>query len=586
MENLFELNSDRGFAFSRHTIYGFSGCCILKRILWQTQRLLCSHQNSENKAEICGLLTKTKSIPLQDYWNHPVCTFSIVRFQGTGLSFAKPKPQMLPYLTLIEINRQTATAVYVQIANAIVRHVKNGVIPTGTKLPGTRIMAGLLNIHRKTAVAAYDELAAQGWIEQIPSKGTFVSRQLPEIQPQALPQTAKGIRQNPHPAQAGFTFSKDTILQRPALKAGNLLGFDDGFPDVRLAPLDVLARKYRAILKRGFQKKLLSYSDTLGNAYLRQVLAGYLHQSRGLAISEDTVCITRGSVMGIYLAAQLICQNGDAVIVGQTNYLTASMIFQQIGAKVIKVPVDGQGISVDAIEQMCQKQRIRLLYVTPHHHYPTTVTLSAERRIRLLQLAGQYGFVILEDDYDYDYHYASSPILPLASADTHGMVVYVGSLSKVIAPAFRVGYVVAPPDFIEQMGCLRRIIDRQGDTILEQAVAELIAEGELKRHLKKAQKLYHQRRDRFCGLLENHFEDAMHFKIPAGGMAVWAEFNESLSLPKLAENARKNGLLLGDGRNYDAWNINATRMGFASLTMNEMEKAVEMLAAVVKKNGE
>lgn len=520
-----------------------------------------------------------KSISLQDYQRHPVFAYVVVRFLNTK--------NMLPYQTLIAINRRNTTPVYIQIANSLIRHVKNGIVPAGAKLPGTRAMAELLGIHRKTAVAAYDELTAQGWIEQIPSKGTFVNKQLPSIQPQVLNRK----HQSGLASEAGFAFQKDTVLQRPVLKAENLLSFDDGFPDVRLAPLDALARKYRSILKRDFQKNLLSYSDTLGNAYLRQVLAEYLHQSRGLAVSQatghepaDNICLTRGSVMGIYLAAQLICQSGDAVLLGETNYLTASLIFRRIGAKIIKIPVDGQGISVDAIEDICRKQTVRLLYVTPHHHYPTTVTLSAERRIRLLQLSEKHGFAILEDDYDYDYHYASSPILPLASADTRGMVVYVGSLSKVIAPAFRVGYVAAPPDFIRQMGCLRRIVDRQGDTILEQSVAELIAEGELKRHLKKAQKLYHQRRDHCCQLLQSHCKASLNFKIPNGGMAVWAEFEPSLNLAKISEKARKKGLLLGDGQNYDAENLNATRMGFASLNTDEMEKAVEILAGLLAEN--
>ncbi len=484
---------------------------------------------------------------------------------------------MLPYASLLSFDRQSPVPVYLQITNGLIRNIRQGVIASGTKLPGTRHLAQQLEVHRKTVIRAYDDLLSQGWITQQPSRGTFVSDKLPEIPPQKITTTETSA----FPKHTGFALVDHSHLHRAVVKAGKLVGFDDGFPDIRLAPVDTLARKYRTIMQRSFQRNLLSYSDTLGNLYLRQQLAEYLQQSRGLAVSEDTICITRGSVMGIHLAAKLICQPGDRVVVGETNYLAANLIFRHLNTTLLKVPMDGQGISVDHIEQLCRRQPIRLLYVTPHHHYPTTVTLSAERRIRLLQLAHQYGFAIIEDDYDYDFHYASSPILPLASADTQGMVVYVGSLTKAIAPAFRVGYLVAPRNLIEEAGYLRRIMDRQGDTILEQAIAELIAEGELKRHLKKAQKLYHQRRDYFCELLQTHLTEALSFKVPDGGMAVWGTFASEIDLPALSQKAQQSGLLLGNGQSYDSPGLNATRIGFASLAVEEMEPLVKKLSQLI-----
>jgi GntR family transcriptional regulator/MocR family aminotransferase len=245
----------------------------------------------------------------------------------------------------------------------------------------------------------------------------------------------------------------------------------------------------------------------------------------------------------------------------------------------VRIPVDENGILTEVLAEICSTQSIRLLYITPHHHYPTTVTLSAERRMKLLQLADKYGFVILEDDYDYDYHYTGSPILPLASADTNGMVIYVGSLSKIIAPAIRIGYVVAPRNLIDELAFLRRIIDRQGDTILEQAVAELFAEGEIKRHLKKTQRIYHQRRDYCAALLQKVDKNTLDFQIPNGGMAFWTHFSPTINLQQLAQKAQKAGLYLGNGLGYNAANqaVNSVRMGFASLELAEMEEAVAKL---------
>ncbi|WP_052732303.1 aminotransferase class I/II-fold pyridoxal phosphate-dependent enzyme [Hymenobacter terrenus] len=140
-------------------------------------------------------------------------------------------------------------------------------------------------------------------------------------------------------------------------------------------------------------------------------------------------------------------------------YCAADHAFAQRGAQLRRVGVDAHGLRVDEVEALCQQQPIRLLYLTPHHHYPTTVTLSAERRVRLLQLAERYDFIIMEDDYDFDFHYDGSPILPLASANRAGRVLYLGSLSKVLAPGFRVGYIVAPADIIAELAHLRVLID-------------------------------------------------------------------------------------------------------------------------------
>ncbi|WP_266368764.1 MocR-like pyridoxine biosynthesis transcription factor PdxR [Tellurirhabdus rosea] len=482
---------------------------------------------------------------------------------------------MLPYKTLFVLNRQSATPLSAQLITTFIRHIRQGILPANTRLPGSRTLAVLLGIHRKTVIAAYEDLAAQGWLVQHPSRGTFVSSQLPDITPRPLPDTpTKGMA-----GRTGYEVKKRKHLAIPVLKNNALLTFDDGFPDVRLAPVEQLARNYRSILKRGFQHHLLGYSDTNGSLFFRQQLARYLHDSRGIPATAEHVFTTRGSVMAIYLLAQVLLEPGDTVAVGQTNYRTANMIFAERGATLLRLPVDQQGLVVEALAEQCRRQPVRLLYLTPHHHHPTTVTLSAERRIQLLQLAEQYGFVILEDDYDYDFHYASSPILPLASADPAGMVVYIGSFTKSMAPAFRVGYVVAPPDLIAELGYLRRIVDRQGDTVLEQAIAEMLAEGDIQRHLKKAQKIYHQRRDAFCRLLREEVGHAVSFTVPDGGLAVWAEFAKELDLAVLSARCREQGLVFSDGRFYhpDGLPLHHTRLGFASCTVEEMEQGVAIL---------
>jgi GntR family transcriptional regulator/MocR family aminotransferase len=250
---------------------------------------------------------------------------------------------------------------------------------------------------------------------------------------------------------------------------------------------------------------------------------------------------------------------------------------------LVRVKIDECGIDVDAIEKICKRKKIKAVYITSHHHYPTTVTLIASRRIKLLELSEKFGFIIIEDDYDYDFHYLSSPILPLISADQKGMIVYIGTLSKTIAPAIRTGYVVAPPNLILELCRLRQLIDTQGDPIIELTLAELFAEGEIRRHMKKALQEYHKRRDFLCEALSENFSDSINFKIPDGGLAVWAKFNKSIPLPSLTEKLKAQGIILSNGliHNSGPVSLNATRLGFGWMNETETETAISILRKTI-----
>lgn len=359
-------------------------------------------------------------------------------------------PVNVPFKSLIQLDRQSDQAVYLQIAYQLMNAIQRGMLVPGLKLPGTRSLCVDLEVHRKTVIAAYDELETQGWIEIRPNKGTFIGAKTLDSHPEPLPYHQELLVR--YAASTGYHFKKSMLLDLPILKNNSELEFTDGLPDVRLAPLDQLSRVYSTNLKRRRNSRYLGYSHHEGSEHFKEMLATYLNNTRGLPISEKNIMITRGVDMGIYLAADLLLETGDLVVVGDLSYYVANMIFQKAGAEIISVPVDGEGICVEAVKDLCKKNKIRMLYLTPHHHYPTTVTLSAKRRIELLQLSTAYGFIILEDDYDYDFHYDSSPVLPLASADGQGMVVYIGSFCKSLAPGFRSGYLVAPENLISELG--------------------------------------------------------------------------------------------------------------------------------------
>ncbi|MFC3157637.1 PLP-dependent aminotransferase family protein [Chryseobacterium arachidis] len=228
---------------------------------------------------------------------------------------------------------------------------------------------------------------------------------------------------------------------------------------------------------------------------LQTSLCNYLKQTRGFDIETENVFVTRGAQMAIYIAASLIIRPGDKVIVSDPSYFIANAVFEKLGAQLIPVPVDEEGMCTDMIEEILKKNDIRMMYVIPHHHHPTTVTMSVERRKHLLHLINQYDIAVIEDDYDYDFQFKYDPYLPLASDDHGGKIIYIGSLTKVLGTPFRLGYMISTTEFLEEANKMRRMIDIRGDVIIEEAAANLINNGDLTRHIQRSNKIYAQRCD-------------------------------------------------------------------------------------------
>lgn len=485
------------------------------------------------------------------------------------------------FSSFVLIDRTSAQPIYLQVSQQMINAVQRGYLLVGTKLPGTRALSEVLQVHRKTAIAIYDELEAQGWVEVRPNKGTFVIHQTHQVKiDKPYPQLVSLAK---YPASTGFTFRQSTILDNPFEFSKNQLGFNDGQPDIRLTQMQHLSRWYSASMKRKQNLKRLTAYNMEGSAYFREQLSNYLNHSRGLHISKNNLLITRSVEMSLYLISQILLSKGHQVLVGDLSMFSANMVFQQTGAKVRTIPLDENGIDVDYIRTHFQPGEVRMVYVTPHHHYPTTVTLSAQRRISLLQLAREYGFVIVEDDYDYDFQYEQTAVMPLASGDIDGMVVYVGAFGKTLAPAFQTGFVVAPDNLIAEMRKYLALIDRQGDVIMEQALGEMIEEGEVHRHLKKSLKVYRERRDLFCEILEARFDGLVKFQKPAGGLALWTAWTPGFSLFQLANKCRQGNLFIPKNILYQNNILSAMRLGFGHLNQTEIEQSLEILRRAVMK---
>lgn len=481
------------------------------------------------------------------------------------------------YLSHIHIDKRSASPVYIQLRDSIRNCIITGSILPATKLPSSRTLCAHFSVNRQTVIAATDELLAEGWLKSMGTKGLFVNEKLPLVKPVPLGAVARS-----YPATTGFTFN-NTKKQPPKIPARHHnIGFDDGYADVRITPITELGRAYTQTIKEKSRHTRLSKREPIhGSTLLRTELAS-LMSYRGLGIQPDNILITQGSQMSIFLAASLLINKGDNVIVTSPNYNTSNVCFERLGANLIKTSIDKNGMITDEVESICKKKKIKCLYVTSHHHHPTTVTLSIERRLQLLRLAQQYGFAIIEDDYDYDFHYQNRPLMPIASNDTGGHVIYLGSFSKILSHKFRVGYIIAPENFISELIHFRRLVDRQGDVILQDAVGKLLRDNVIKNHIKKAINTYMPRRDYAYELL-GELSDYMQCDKPEGGLAFWSIFDKKISLPGVAAKCAAKNIYFPDGLWYNADDPlrNGCRMGFASMNKKETDMAVDILRSAL-----
>jgi GntR family transcriptional regulator/MocR family aminotransferase len=460
----------------------------------------------------------------------------------------------------------------VQIAQAIAQDIARGRLAPGARLPGSRTLASMLGVHRNTVNAALAELSAQGWVESQPARGVFVRGPSPSDTPRPF---ARGVAERKGvPARTGFELRPQRTPPPSREPPTDFLLLTGGIPDPRLFPHAALSRAYRRVLRRR-GARLLDYGPPYGEPSLRRALADMLRSTRGLACEADDVLITRGSQQSIWLSAHALLAPGDRVGVEVFGYPPAWEALRSTGATLVPLPLDHEGLRLDALEACLKEAPLRALYLTPHHQYPTMVTLSARRRLALLELARRHRFAILEDDYSNEFHYEGRPRLPLASADVHGHVVYIGGLSKILAPGLRIGYTVAPRPLLARMAALRSHIDRQGDATAEAAIAELMDEGEVTRHARRMRQVYMARREALIAALRREFGEHLSFDVPQGGMALWVRVHGVLP-EAWAARARERGVLFRPGGelHFTRSSVPYVRMGFTRLDERELARAV------------
>ncbi|WP_242695749.1 PLP-dependent aminotransferase family protein [Desertivirga brevis] len=469
-------------------------------------------------------------------------------------------PDMLrPWDLQITINVNCERPIYIQVADSIIEAIKGGKLQSGDPLPGSRQMALQLKLNRNTVIDALDVLLAEGWLVSKVRKGTFIADNLPDFSAVKHPNSV---------------VSEQVVSIKPEII------FDDGIPDTRIAPINELAAAYRQIFSRKGRWQMMGYTEEAGDWDFRNAIAQMLNYKRSMRLSPDEIFITRGSQMAMYLTAHALLKPGDKVIVENPGYKPAWQAFQSAGAELVPLSVDENGLNIDELRTILQTHKsVKAIYTTPHHQFPTTVTLSLQRRLQLISLSNAYGFTIIEDDYDNEFHFGQRPILPVSSSENVGNFVYIGTMSKIVAPALRIGYLASSKQVITNVASLRKIIDAQGDNMMEQAVLQLINEGHIKRHLRKATLTYKNKRDFFEKVINEHLRDKVHFHKPEGGLAFWLTPKGQVDITKLSEVLLKKGVQILSPESFSFSSpVQGLRLGYASLDEDQLEKGIRIIA--------
>ncbi|GHO78196.1 GntR family transcriptional regulator [Ktedonobacter sp. SOSP1-85] len=430
-------------------------------------------------------------------------------------------------------------------------------------------------------ITAFEQLVTEGYLEARVGAGTFVASTLPEEMLQVHAQQAplQERKKLPRLSQRVQQVMHSPLL--PPVQALSARAFQPGLPALDAFPFDVWSR----LAARRYHHpplELLTYGDPAGYRPLRNALAQYLTASRAVSCQPEQVLIVSGAQQAIDLTARILLDEEDMVWVEDPGYPRARANLLGAGARVISIPLDQEGLNVEAGKRLCE--RAHLAYVTPSHQYPLGVTMSLARRFALLDWAQRVGAWILEDDYDSEFRYCGRPLASLQGLDTHGRVIYMGSFSKVLFPALRLGYIVLPLELVEPFLAMRALLGHSSPTLEQAIVTDFIMEGHFLRHIRRMRTLYAHRQQILIEAIRQELPGVIELAEHEAGMYLIGWLPQGLDDRLVSQLAARQGV---DVRALSACNKQELKrpgllLGYAGVNEQEIREGIKHLSRVVE----
>ena len=480
---------------------------------------------------------------------------------------------------VIHVQKRSRESLYRQVYEGYRKAIVDGSLRTGQRVPSTRVLALELGISRMPVLNAYAQLLAEGYLESRVGSGTVVSRSLPERTAKTEPAAARSRGLN----LEGRKVSKRCLNLASAQGFYGLRGLGpftvsqmafDHFP---LAVWNSLVTRHT----RSTHAKSLDYGDPMGSKELRERIAEYLRIARGVRCDAQQILIVSGSQQGLEVTTRVLLDPGDRVWMEEPGYRFARSVFACAGCTIVPVTVDAEGLNVAAGMKKCAGARAVL--VTPSHQYPLGVTMSASRRLQLLDWAESNGSWIVEDDYDSEYRYEGMPVTSLQGLDRNSRVVYIGTFSKVLFPSLRIGYVVIPEDLVERFLAARFALDIGPATFNQTVLADFIGEGHFARHIRRMRLIYAERRNALIENLNHRFGSLVEVQGAEAGMHLSVVLNGISDREISARGAQENLSLVP----LSAFYLGRAAqqgfiLGFGSTSVQQIPAAVHKLQTLVR----
>jgi GntR family transcriptional regulator / MocR family aminotransferase len=432
--------------------------------------------------------------------------------------------------------------IYRQLYDWFRSTITEGRMRPGQRVPSTRSMAAELQISRISVFNAYEQLQSEGYLEAVAGSGTCVARTIPDDAFGFLqPHKRKGFEQVI--AESGLrklSVRAEALLKAPSEPWLHNLGlFRVSLPALDQFPVDVWSRLV-ARHSRRLSRSAMAYGDAMGHLPFREAIADYLSTFRGVRCDSSQVLVTTGSQQALQISAQVLLNPKDQVLMEEPGYPGAHLAFTAASVELIPSPVDSEGIVVPEINR--RGRRVRVAYVTPSHQYPLGMTMSAARRMSLLQWAVRSDAWIIEDDYDSEYRFGSRPIASLQGLDVHARVIYVGTFSKVLFPSLRLGYMVVPKDLLAAFRAARDAADIFSSTLYQAVLTDFIGEGHFARHIRRMRMLYMDRRRALVSAIRSQMGEILEVIGAAAGLHLVALLPQGACDVSVSRHAAQNGI--------------------------------------------